>query len=229
MCHGGWCFADLTEQLRGHGHLVHPLTLTGIGERGHLLHGGVNLDTHIEDVTALLAAENIHGAVLVGHSYGGMVITGTADRMPERVDSLVYIDAVVPAHGDSCWALVSDQERRWYLDVEDSGYATRPLPFFDLRATPHPKRHRMGRRITLHARLPASERRPHMDHARTRRRTQPHAGRSQRPAGNAARHRPAVACGQDVTTVPRMPALRSHAMMRSRAFAGNGGGVLPSP
>ncbi|WP_370964287.1 alpha/beta fold hydrolase [Amycolatopsis sp. cg9] len=138
MCHGGWCFADLTEQLRGHGHRVHPLTLTGLGERSHLLPGGVNLDTHIEDVTALLAAENIHDAVLVGHSYGGMVITGAADRAPERVSGLIYLDAVVPEDGDSCWALVSEQERRWYLDVVDSGYAVRPLPFFDPRATPHP-------------------------------------------------------------------------------------------
>jgi hypothetical protein len=52
---------------------------------------------------------------------------GVADRMPERVGNLVYVDAVVPGHGDSCWALASDQERRWYLDVEDGGYATRPL------------------------------------------------------------------------------------------------------
>ncbi|WNV83400.1 alpha/beta fold hydrolase [Umezawaea sp. Da 62-37] len=138
MCHGGWCFAELTERLRGHGHRVHPLTLTGLGERGHLLRGGVNLDTHIEDVTALLVAEDVRDAVLVGHSYGGMVITGAADRMSERVDSLVYLDAVVPAHGDSCWALVSDRERRWYLDVVDDGYGVRPLPFFDPRATPHP-------------------------------------------------------------------------------------------
>lgn len=138
MCHGGWCFAELTGRLRGHGHLVHPLTLTGLSERAHLLHGGVNLDTHIEDVTALLVAEDVHDAVLVGHSYGGMVITGAAGRVPERVDSLVYLDAVVPAQGDSCWSLVSEQERRWYLDVVDTGYAVRPLPFFDPRATPHP-------------------------------------------------------------------------------------------
>ncbi|EOD63701.1 alpha/beta fold hydrolase [Amycolatopsis vancoresmycina] len=138
MCHGGWCFADLTAQLRGHGHRVHPVTPTGIAERSHLLPGGVNLDTHIEDVTALMEAEDVHDAVLVGHSYGGMVITGAADRLPGRVASLVYLDAVVPAHGDSCWALVSDREREWYLDVVDSGYAIRPLPFFDPRATPHP-------------------------------------------------------------------------------------------
>ncbi|NKY28419.1 alpha/beta fold hydrolase [Nocardia gamkensis] len=137
MCHGGWCFEQLTEQLRAHGHRVYPLTLSGVGERVHLRHG-VNLDTHIQDVTALLSAENITDAVLVGHSYGGMVITGAADRAASRVAALVYIDAVVPQSGDSCFTLVSDQERRWYLDVVDTGDAVRPLPFFDARATPHP-------------------------------------------------------------------------------------------
>ncbi|MEU5874079.1 alpha/beta fold hydrolase [Glycomyces sp. NPDC047369] len=136
MCHGGWCFADLTERLRAQGHLVHPLTLTGLGERRHL--GGANLDTHIEDVTALLAAEDLQGAVLVGHSYGGMVITGAADRAPERVERLVFLDAFVPEHGDSCWNLATDREHQWYLDVVDDGFGVRPLPFFDPRATPHP-------------------------------------------------------------------------------------------
>lgn len=114
-----------------------PLTLTGVGERVHLRHG-VNLDTHIQDVTAVLAAENVTDAVLVGHSYGGMVITGAADRAATRVGALVYLDAVVPGHGDSCFTLVSDEERRWYLDVVDTGDAVRPLPFFDPRATAHP-------------------------------------------------------------------------------------------
>jgi pimeloyl-ACP methyl ester carboxylesterase len=138
MCHGGWCFEQLTEELRRHGRRVHPLTLTGLSERSHLLHGGVNLETHIQDVTGVLAAENIQDAVLVGHSYGGMVITGVADRVPGRVDSLVYLDAVVPQPGDSMWRLVSDRERQWYEDVVESGDAVRPLPFFDPRATPHP-------------------------------------------------------------------------------------------
>ncbi|MGO4613138.1 alpha/beta fold hydrolase [Nocardia sp. 2YAB30] len=138
MCHGGWCFEQLTEQLRAHGHNVHPLTLTGLGERSHLLRTGVNLDTHVQDVAGVLVSENVRNAVLVGHSYGGMVITGAADRNPDRVDSLVYLDAMVPRHGDSCWSLVSDQERQWYVDVVETGDAVRPLPFFDPRATPHP-------------------------------------------------------------------------------------------
>ncbi|MBE1590561.1 alpha/beta fold hydrolase [Nonomuraea angiospora] len=138
MCHGGWCFDELAGQLRSRGHRAYPLTLTGIAERGHLLTGGVNLDTHIQDVTGVLDAADITGAILVGHSYGGMVITGAADRAPARVRDLVYLDAVVPGHGDSCWSLVTERERRWYADVVDSGYATRPLPFFDPRATGHP-------------------------------------------------------------------------------------------
>ncbi|WP_433241987.1 alpha/beta fold hydrolase [Streptosporangium sp. CA-135522] len=138
MCHGGWTYGPLTEQLRLHGHRAYPLTLTGLSERDHLLNAGVNLETHIQDVVGMLAAEEIEDAVLVGHSYGGMVITGAADRVPDRVDSLVYLDAVVPQHGDSCWTLVSDQERRWYMDVTESGHSVRPLPFFESRATPHP-------------------------------------------------------------------------------------------
>ncbi|MCF6473372.1 alpha/beta fold hydrolase [Nonomuraea sp. MG754425] len=138
MCHGGWCFDDLAGRLRDHGHHARPLTLTGLAERAHLLHGTVNLDTHVQDVTAELEAADLRDAVLVGHSYGGMVITGVADRLPARVAALVYVDAMVPQDGDSCWSLVSEQERQWYTDVVETGCAVRPLPFFDPRATPHP-------------------------------------------------------------------------------------------
>ncbi|GGS91706.1 alpha/beta fold hydrolase [Nonomuraea spiralis] len=138
MCHGGWCFDDLAEGLRAHGHRVHALTLTGLAERAHLLHAGVNLDTHLQDVIAYMEAYDVRDAVLVGHSYGGMVITGVADRVPERVSALVHMDAMVPGDGDSCWGLVSDRERAWYADVVENGYGVRPLPFFDPRATPHP-------------------------------------------------------------------------------------------
>jgi pimeloyl-ACP methyl ester carboxylesterase len=137
-CHGAWYFEPLARRLRQHGHRAYPMTLTGLGDRAHLLNTGVNLETHLQDVLSMLAAEQIEDAVLVGHSYAGMVISGVADRAPERVDSLVYLDAFVPADGDSCWTLTSDEHRAWYLDVGETGYAVPPLPFFDPPATPHP-------------------------------------------------------------------------------------------
>ena len=137
-CHGAWCFDDLAAALRDNGHEVIAITLTGLAERAHLLHGAVNLETHIQDVLAELAARDVKDAVLVGHSYGGMVITGVADRIPENVDALVYLDALVPRDGESCWDIVNDEERQWYLDVDDTGYGVPPMPFFDPRATAHP-------------------------------------------------------------------------------------------
>jgi pimeloyl-ACP methyl ester carboxylesterase len=139
MCHGAWCFDDLTATLRAHGHRVLAVTLTGVAERAHLLTGGANLDTHIADVIAVVAADGGDEPVtLVGHSYGGMVISGVADRIPDRVDAVVFLDAVVPRDGESCWDLVNDAERQWYVDVDATGFGVPPLPFFDQRATAHP-------------------------------------------------------------------------------------------
>jgi pimeloyl-ACP methyl ester carboxylesterase len=137
-CHGGWCFDDLAEGLRSRGYRAVAITPTGVAERAHLLHGGVNLETHIADVIAELAVHRVQDAVLVGHSYGGMVITGVADRIAHQVDSLVYLDAFVPVHGDSCWTLTTDEQREWYAAVDGTGYGVPPLPFFDPRATAHP-------------------------------------------------------------------------------------------
>ncbi|MDW5613399.1 MULTISPECIES: alpha/beta hydrolase [Mycolicibacterium] len=140
MCHGAWCFDEVAASLRSAGHHVLALTLTGVGERSHLMPGGVNLDTHIVDVLAAIDNDAATGAdlILVGHSYGGMVITGVADRIPDRVDSLVFLDAVVPRDGEACWDLVNDEERQWYVKVDDSGFGVPPMPFFDDRATSHP-------------------------------------------------------------------------------------------
>lgn len=140
MCHGAWCFDDLATALRTEGHRVLALTLTGVAERAHLLRGGVNLETHITDALAAIDADAAgdDGLILVGHSYGGMVITGVADRIPQQVDTLVYLDAVVPHDGEACWDLVNDEERQWYVKVDDTGFGVPPLPFFDHRATSHP-------------------------------------------------------------------------------------------
>lgn len=140
MCHGAWCFDDLAASLRAAGHHVLAITQTGVAERAHLLPGGVNLDTHITDVLAAIACDTAagDGLVLVGHSYGGMVITGVADRIAEQVDSLVFLDAIVPYDGESCWDVVNDEERQWYTEVDDTGFGVPPMPFFDDRATSHP-------------------------------------------------------------------------------------------
>lgn len=144
MCHGAWCFDDLSDALRAAGHRTLPLTLTGVAERAHLMPGGVNLDTHIAEVVGVIEATVEPGSqasrdvVLVGHSYGGMVIAGAADRIPDRIDALVFLDALVPRDGESCWDLVNYEERRWYLGVDDSGFGVPPMPFFDARATSHP-------------------------------------------------------------------------------------------
>jgi len=97
--HGGWCWRRVAPLLRAAGHEVHMPTLTGLGERAHLAGRGVDLETHIADICGLLEMEDLAGAVLVGHSYGGMPITGAADRAAARIGRLVYLDAFVPADG----------------------------------------------------------------------------------------------------------------------------------
>ena len=99
--HGGWCWRDVAAGLRAQGALVFTPTLTGLGERKHLRMAYSGLDTFITDVTAMIDAEELQDITLVGHSFGGIVITGVADRMPERIKRLVYLDAIVPGDGES--------------------------------------------------------------------------------------------------------------------------------
>jgi pimeloyl-ACP methyl ester carboxylesterase len=98
---GGWAFRTVDSMLTAAGHRVYRPTLTGLGERVHLGTADVGLTTHITDIVNVLLFENLHDVVLVGHSYGGMVITGVADRVPERIRHLVFIDALVPEDGES--------------------------------------------------------------------------------------------------------------------------------
>jgi pimeloyl-ACP methyl ester carboxylesterase len=99
--HGGWCYRRVAEILRAAGHEVHAPTMTGVGERSHLVRPEVDLDLHIRDVVAVLRYEDLRDVILVGHSYGGMVITGVADRVPDRIGHLVYLDAAMPISGES--------------------------------------------------------------------------------------------------------------------------------
>jgi pimeloyl-ACP methyl ester carboxylesterase len=99
--HGGWCYRDTARVLRASGHTVYTPTLTGLGERAHLNNQNITLETHIRDVCGVLEAEELSNVILLGHSYGGMVISGVADRMSDRIKSLVYLDAFVPEHAQS--------------------------------------------------------------------------------------------------------------------------------
>jgi pimeloyl-ACP methyl ester carboxylesterase len=99
--HGAWCWQRVLPGLIQAGHRAHAVTLTGVGERAHLLHPDIDLETHIEDVMAAMDAEELVDVVLVVHSYAGMLGTAVADRRPERLRHLVYLDAVLPKPGES--------------------------------------------------------------------------------------------------------------------------------
>jgi pimeloyl-ACP methyl ester carboxylesterase len=118
IVHGAWSGAHawrwIRPLLRDAGHEVFTPSLTGLGERAHLASPQVDLDTHVRDVVGVLEFEDLRDVVLVGHSYGGPVITGAADRVPGRVAQLVYLDAEVPRDGEAEMDLLPPEERLAY-------------------------------------------------------------------------------------------------------------------
>ncbi len=109
VCHGawgaGWFWKKMRPIMRAHGHELFTPSYTGIGERSHLLNRDINLETHITDVLQVLKFEDLHDVILLGHSYGGMVATGVADRVFERIAQVIYLDALVPRQGESVLSL----------------------------------------------------------------------------------------------------------------------------
>ncbi|WP_428394374.1 alpha/beta fold hydrolase [Lichenicoccus sp.] len=134
LVHGGWggswCWRDAARMLRAAGHEVYAPTLTGLAERAHVGPEGVTLSTHVAEIAGLLAFEELSDAILIGHSYGGMVITGAADREPGRVAGMVYFDAFLPANGQSLWDLAPPETIAWQqadANHHDGGLSV-PLP-----------------------------------------------------------------------------------------------------
>ena len=124
--HGAWCWRRVARLLTGAGHEVFAPTLTGLAERSHLLSPAIDLDTHILDVVNEMKWQQLTGVVLVGHSYGGMVISGVAERMEGAIASFVMLDAFMPENGQSLADLQPAQMREGTLAAERAGAATLP-------------------------------------------------------------------------------------------------------
>lgn len=102
---GGWCWRRVADLLEAKGHKVYTPTLTGLGERSHLINGGITLDTHIMDVVNLFAWEQLTDVVLVSHSYGGFVASGAIERVQSSISAVAYVDAFLPQNGESLFDL----------------------------------------------------------------------------------------------------------------------------
>jgi pimeloyl-ACP methyl ester carboxylesterase len=109
--HGGWCWRRVADLLTKAGHRVYAPTLTGLGERSHLANAGIDLSTHVTDVVNVLKCERLDNVLLAGHSYGGFVVSGVAERMEGAIASVVFVDAFVPENGDTMATSASPRAR----------------------------------------------------------------------------------------------------------------------
>lgn len=134
---GAWSWRAVTARLRGLGHDVYPISLTGLGERAHLANPDTDLDVHVTDVVNLLRYEDLREVVLVGHSYAGLVITAAADRMPERVAGLVYVDTGPLPDGVAQVEFTPPEERERNANLvaeHGDGWRLPPPPWAQLAA-----------------------------------------------------------------------------------------------
>jgi pimeloyl-ACP methyl ester carboxylesterase len=127
--HGGWCWRRVADRLAARGHRVFAPTMTGLGERSHLADREIGLGTHVEDIVNLIRWEELEGVVLVGHSYGGMVISGVAERVEHAIASIVFLDAFVPEDGQSMRDVVpAASVQRWHEHLTPDRRWISPIP-----------------------------------------------------------------------------------------------------
>ena len=149
--HGGWCYSRVASRLRSHGHDVYTPTLSGVGERAHLAVQAINLSTHIQDVVATITTYDLDDVILCGHSYAGMVITGVAGQVGERIRTLFYLDAALPEDGQSLFEIAGPEKTIGVLGLaSETGLMIAPfgaahfgvnaddIAWVDRMCTPHP-------------------------------------------------------------------------------------------
>jgi pimeloyl-ACP methyl ester carboxylesterase len=175
--HGGWCWRRVADILTAKGHKVFTPTLTGLGERSHLMDPKIDLATHIADIANVIMWERLRNVVLCGHSYGGIVISGVVERLPEAIDAMVFLDAFVPADGE-CMAGLTSPRLRTLIETIAARGETEVAPvsaeafkvneadraWVDASCTPHPlaslverialtgARERIARKVYIRAR-----------------------------------------------------------------------------
>jgi pimeloyl-ACP methyl ester carboxylesterase len=125
---GGWCYRRVADLLEKAGHKVYAPTLTGLGERSHLMSGQITLDTHITDVANVIKWEDLDGFVLVGHSYGGWIVSGVAERFEKRIASIVFLDAFMPEDGQRVLDTNSPRSRAEIEEALKKAEVSRPAP-----------------------------------------------------------------------------------------------------
>ena len=132
VCHGawsaGWAWKKMHPLMQAAGHRLFTPSYTGLGERVHLANPSIDLETHIQDMLSVLEYEDLHDVVLLGHSYGGMVATGVADRARDRIAQLIYLDAFVPEDGQSLLDLNEPDRQRMQELVKARGWRVPPRP-----------------------------------------------------------------------------------------------------
>jgi pimeloyl-ACP methyl ester carboxylesterase len=147
--HGGWCWVRVARLLRDAAHEVYTPSLTGLGDRAHLARPEIDLETHVQDVAAVLEAEELRHVILVGHSYAGMVITGVAARAASRIGHLVYLDAFVPEAGKALFDYTGPRAEavRETARTQGEGWKVPPLPPEALGVTSQRDREWLQRRL----------------------------------------------------------------------------------
>ncbi len=127
--HGGWCWDKVKEKLSAQGNDVYTPTLSGMAEKKDQLDGTIDLNTHIQDIIDLIVKEDLHHVILVGHSYAGLVISGVADKIPERLDKLIYLDALLAENGQSAFSVNPKESQEVFLKTamdHDKGLSIPP-------------------------------------------------------------------------------------------------------